>query len=60
MMARGPGIKPGTRLTSIAANIDIAPTFLDIIGLSPNPQHDGKSMYGSTRFDMIVCVVYVF
>jgi len=44
MMARGPGIKPGTRLTSIAANIDIAPTFLDIIGLSPNPQHDGKSM----------------
>lgn len=44
MMARGPGIAPGTRLTAIAANIDIAPTFLEIAGLGPNSQHDGKSL----------------
>ena len=43
-MARGPGIKPGTRMSQIASNIDIGPTFLDIAGVPPNPEHDGKSL----------------
>jgi len=42
--ARGPGIAPGTRLTALGSNIDIAPTFIDIAGLPPNPEHDGKSL----------------
>lgn len=42
--ARGPGIMPGTRLTALGANIDITPTFIDIAGLPPHPEHDGKSL----------------
>lgn len=42
--ARGPGIAPGTMLTALGSNIDIAPTFIDIAGLPPNPEHDGKSL----------------
>ena len=43
-LARGPGIKPGTRVDSLGSNIDIAPTFIDIAGLPPNPEHDGTSL----------------
>jgi len=43
-LMRGPGITPGTRMTALAANIDVAPTLIDIAGLPPNPEHDGKSM----------------
>lgn len=42
--ARGPGIIPGTRLTALGANIDIAPTFLEIAGVPPQDDHDGKSL----------------
>jgi arylsulfatase A-like enzyme len=35
---------PGTRLTAMGANIDITPTFIDIAGLPPHPEHDGKSL----------------
>lgn len=42
--ARGPGIAPGTRITALGSNIDIAPTFIDIAGLPPHPEHDGKSL----------------
>lgn len=35
---------PGTRLTAMGANIDITPTFIDIAGLQPHPEHDGKSL----------------
>lgn len=42
--ARGPGISPGTMLSALGSNIDIAPTFIDIAGLPPNPEHDGKSL----------------
>ena len=41
---RGPGIVPGTRLTALTANIDIAPTLIEIAGLPPNPEHDGRSL----------------
>ena len=42
--ARGPGIAAGTRLSALISNIDIGPTFLEIAGLPPNPEHDGKSL----------------
>jgi len=42
--ARGPGIAPGTRLAALGSNIDIAPTFMEIAGLRPNPEHDGQSL----------------
>lgn len=42
--ARGPGIAPGTRLTALGSNIDIAPTLIDIAGLPANPEHDGRSL----------------
>lgn len=42
--ARGPGIAPGTRLSALVSNVDIAPTFIDIAGLPPNPEHDGRSL----------------
>ncbi len=36
-------IKPGTRVNEVVANIDIAPTFLELGGLRPTPDMDGKS-----------------
>ncbi len=42
--ASGPGIAPGTRMRSIAGNIDIAPTFFDIAGIAQNVAHDGISL----------------
>jgi N-acetylglucosamine-6-sulfatase len=41
---RGPGITPGTQLTEMIANIDIAPTLLDLAGLPVPPIMDGLSM----------------
>jgi arylsulfatase A-like enzyme len=41
---RGPGIAPGTKVDQLVGNIDIAPTIYDMAGLSPNPQHDGRSL----------------
>eukprot|EP01079_Euglenida_sp_SAG-EU17-18_P007187 gene7187-1285_t len=47
--ARGPGIAPGTQLSALVSNIDIGPTMLDIAGLAPNPEHDGKSLLPMLR-----------
>lgn len=33
--ARGPGIRPGTRLSGTVALVDVFPTALDLLGLSP-------------------------
>ncbi len=41
---RGPGIKPGTQTGELAANIDIAPTVLDLAGVEPDKSVDGRSM----------------
>jgi N-acetylglucosamine-6-sulfatase len=49
LLVRGPGIAAGTRMTALAANIDIAPTFLEIVGLPPNEEHDGSSMLSLLR-----------
>lgn len=44
LLVRGPGIKPGTVLPEFVANIDLAPTFLDLAGL-PIPEFmQGRSL----------------
>ena len=37
-------IPAGTRSDAIALNIDFAPTFLDVAGLPPSPEMQGRSM----------------
>lgn len=36
-------IKPGSRVEEVVANIDIAPTFLELAGQKATPEMDGKS-----------------
>lgn len=38
------GIKPGTKSDAIALNVDFAPTFLDLAGLPPSPDMQGRSL----------------
>jgi len=44
-LMRGPGIKPGTETGQLAANIDIAPTILELAGVKPDVYVDGESLY---------------
>jgi arylsulfatase A-like enzyme len=37
-------IKPGTKSDAMALNIDFAPTFLDVAGLPPSPEMQGRSL----------------
>jgi arylsulfatase A-like enzyme len=43
-LIRGPGIKPGTSTGELVANIDIAPTILELAGASADKSIDGRSM----------------
>ncbi len=43
-LIRGPGIKPDSSTGELAANIDIAPTILDLAGVEPDKSLDGRSM----------------
>ena len=43
-LIRGPGIKPGTETGELAANIDIAPTVLDLAGAEATKSIDGRSL----------------
>jgi arylsulfatase A-like enzyme len=38
------GIRPGTRSDAIGLNVDFAPTFLDIAGLPPSADMQGRSL----------------
>jgi N-acetylglucosamine-6-sulfatase len=40
----GPGIKPGTSISALADNIDLAPTFEQLAGLKPSAATDGRSL----------------
>ncbi|MGB7588941.1 MAG: sulfatase, partial [Solirubrobacterales bacterium] len=43
-LIRGPGIKPGSSTGELAANIDIAPTILELAGAEADKSIDGRSM----------------
>ena len=45
LLMRGPGIKPGSETGELAANIDIAPTILELAGVKPDRYVDGRSLY---------------
>jgi N-acetylglucosamine-6-sulfatase len=50
LLAYGPGlVKPGARCEAIVANIDVAPTVLDLAGLEPPSWIDGQSFAGLLR-----------
>ncbi|HEX3041731.1 MAG TPA: sulfatase [Solirubrobacterales bacterium] len=44
LLIRGPGIKPGTSTGELAANIDIAPTILELAGATADKSIDGRSL----------------
>jgi arylsulfatase A-like enzyme len=44
LLIRGPGIKPGTATGELAANIDIAPTILELAGAGADKSIDGRSL----------------
>jgi arylsulfatase A-like enzyme len=43
------GITPGTRSDAIALNVDFAPTFLDVAGLPPSADMQGRSLLSVLR-----------
>src|SRR5665811_2216044 len=43
-LIRGPGIKPGSETGELAANIDIAPTLLELAGAEATKSIDGRSL----------------
>ncbi len=43
-LIRGPGIKAGTSTGELAANTDIAPTILELAGVTPDKSVDGTSL----------------
>jgi N-acetylglucosamine-6-sulfatase len=44
LLMRGPGIRAGTSTGELAANIDIAPTILELAGVTPDKSVDGSSL----------------
>jgi N-acetylglucosamine-6-sulfatase len=43
-LIRGPGIEPDTSTGELTANIDVAPTILQLAGVTPDKSVDGRSM----------------
>ena len=43
------GIKPGTKSDALALNVDFAPTFLEVAGLSNSTEIQGRSLLGLLR-----------
>jgi arylsulfatase A-like enzyme len=44
LLAKGPGIQPATVIDQMVLNIDLAPTFLDLAGLSISKDMQGRSL----------------
>jgi len=62
LLARGPGIKPGSLPEQFVANIDLAPTFLDLAGLPIPPSMQGRSLvpllHGESPADWRTSIYY--
>lgn len=62
LLASGPGIRAGITPTSLVANIDLAPTFLDLAGLPVPASMQGRSLvpllHGQTPGDWRTAVYY--
>jgi arylsulfatase A-like enzyme len=62
LIARGPGIKPGIAPDQFVANIDFAPTFLDLAGLPIPASMQGRSiaplLRGKTPADWRTSIYY--
>jgi arylsulfatase A-like enzyme len=43
-LIRGPGIEPGSQTGELAANIDVAPTLLELAGAEADKSIDGRSL----------------
>ncbi len=43
-LIRGPGIEPGSQTGELAANIDVAPTLLELAGATATKSLDGRSL----------------
>ena len=52
LLARGPGIKTGIAPSQFVANIDLAPTFLDLAGLAIPTSMQGRSLAPLLRGEM--------
>jgi arylsulfatase A-like enzyme len=44
LLVRGPGIEPGTRISALAGNIDLAPTIADLTDTTSPDRVDGLSL----------------
>jgi N-acetylglucosamine-6-sulfatase len=49
LLIRGPGFPTGRRVSEPVANIDLAPTILDLAGVDPPIEPDGRSLVSSAR-----------
>jgi arylsulfatase A-like enzyme len=55
LFARWPGhVTAGAVDTDLVANIDLAPTVASVLGFTPNPAMDGKSLFGTTSRDYLL------
>ncbi len=48
-LIRGPGIRPGTESDQLAANVDIAPTILELAHVKADRSLDGRSLFPFAR-----------
>lgn len=44
LLMRGPGIQAGARTSALAANVDLAPTLLELTGAAADAEIDGQSL----------------
>jgi len=62
LIVRGPGVQAGAAVASLVANIDLAPTFLDLAGLPVPDTMQGRSLLpllqGKTPADWRTSVYY--
>jgi arylsulfatase A-like enzyme len=49
LLVRGPGIPPGSSSAELVANLDLAPTILEIAGATPSMPVDGRSLLPYAR-----------